>query len=106
MLVLLDENLLHRLRLLVPGHDVRRVDYQGWKSLSNGELLKVAEDAGFDVMVTADQGILHQQKFTGRRIALVVLSTNEVEIIVANSARIVAAINATKVGGFIAVDIG
>ena len=53
MLVLLDENLPHRLRLLVPGHDVRTVDYQGWKSLSNGELLKVAEDAGFDAPLTS-----------------------------------------------------
>lgn len=85
---------------------MRTVDYQGWKSLSNGELLKVAEDAGFDVMVTADQGILHQQKLTGRKIALVVLSTNEVEIVVANTERIVAAINAARAGGFIAIDIG
>jgi hypothetical protein len=30
VLVLLDENLPHRLRLLIPGHDVRTVDFQGW----------------------------------------------------------------------------
>lgn len=61
MLVLLDENLPHRLRLLIPGHDVRTVDYQGWKSLSNGELLQAAEDAGFSVMVKADKGMHYQQ---------------------------------------------
>jgi hypothetical protein len=47
VLVLPDENLPHRLRLLIPGHDVRTVDYQGWKSLSNGALLKAAEGAHF-----------------------------------------------------------
>ncbi len=106
MLVLLDENLPHGLRVLIPGHYVRTVEYQGWKSLSNGALLKAAEDVGFNVIVTADQGIRHQQNLTARKISIDVLSTNEREIVVAHSARIVAAINAVKVGGFVAVDIG
>lgn len=61
MLILLDENLPHRLRLLLPGHDVRTTAYQGWSGLSNGALLKAAEDAGFDAIITADQGIRYQQ---------------------------------------------
>ncbi len=75
MLVLLDENLPHGLRLLIPEHDARTVAYQGWKSLSNGDLISAAEDAVFDVMITADQGIPHQQNLTKRRIAIVVLSS-------------------------------
>jgi hypothetical protein len=76
MLVLLDENLPHRLRHLITGHDVRTVAYQGWKALTNGALLKAAEDSGFDVMVTADQGIRYQQNMQGRKIAIVILSSN------------------------------
>lgn len=106
MLVLLDENLPHGLRLLIFGHDVRTVDYQGWKSLSNGELLKAAEDTGFDVLVTADQGISYQQNLTRRKIAIVVLSTPEREIVVAQAAQITAAINAAQPGGFVFLDIG
>ena len=106
ILVLLDENLPHRLRLLIPGHDVRTVDYQGWKSLSNGALLQAAEDSGFNVMVTADQGMNYQQNLTGNNIALVVLSTPRREIVVARAAQIVAAINAATPGSFTAVDIG
>lgn len=89
-----------------PGHDVRTVDYQGWKSLSNGELLKAAEDAGFHVMVTADNGIRYQQNFAERKFAIVVLSTPERDNVVAHAAEIVSAIDAAAPGGFVTVDIG
>jgi hypothetical protein len=39
--------------------------------LENGELLKVAEASGFDVMVTSDQNIRYQQNLMGRKLALV-----------------------------------
>ena len=44
--------------------------------VENGELLKAGEAAGFDVMVTSDQNIVHQQNLTRRRLALVVLGSN------------------------------
>ena len=42
--------------------------------LSNGALLKVAEDAGFEAILTADQGIRYQQNRKHSRVALIVLS--------------------------------
>jgi hypothetical protein len=106
VLVLLDENPPHRLRTLIRGHDVRTVNYQGWKSLSNGALLQAAEDAGFDVVVTADQGIQYQQNIQGRKIAIVILSSNERAVVVARAAEIAAAIEAAVPGGFMTIDIG
>ncbi len=106
MLVLLDENLPHSVRLLLPGHDVRTVDFQGWKSLSNGELLRAAEESGFDVMVTADQGIQYQQNPQRRNIALVIVSSNERDLVAAHADQILAAINTAQHGGIIFVDIG
>jgi hypothetical protein len=48
-----------------------------WPSrLENGELLKAAETALFDVLVTSDQSIVHQQNPKGRKLALVVLGSN------------------------------
>ena len=41
--------------------------------LTNGELLKAAEEAGFDVLLTTDKNLLYQQDLTGRKIAIVVL---------------------------------
>ncbi|HXP84399.1 MAG TPA: hypothetical protein VN841_06745 [Bryobacteraceae bacterium] len=84
MLILLDENLPHKLRRLLAGHDVRSAAYQGWAGLSNGALLKAAEDASFDAILTADQGIRYQQNRRNFRVALIVLSDNDESVITAN----------------------
>jgi hypothetical protein len=55
--VLLDENLPHLLRNNLGDHDVFTVRYKGWAGLKNGELLKTAEDDGFEVFITGDQTI-------------------------------------------------
>ena len=106
MRILLDENLPHKLRLLLPGHDVRTTTYQGWAGLSNGELLKASEDAGFDVILTADQGIRYQQNRTNTRVALVVLCDNDGSVIGANVAAILAAIDMARPGALLCVDLG
>jgi hypothetical protein len=74
MRVLLDEDLPHRLRLLIPDHDVITVSYAGWKGLKNGVLLRTAESAAFEVFVTGDQNLPEQQTMNGRKIGVVVLS--------------------------------
>src|SRR5580692_7268831 len=74
MKVLLDENLPHELRsLLMPTHDVFTVSYLGWSALENGELLAKAASEHFDVMVTKDQGIEHEQNLVNLPVAVVVL---------------------------------
>jgi hypothetical protein len=42
--------------------------------LKNGVLLRVAEEAGFDLLVTADKNIQYQQNLEGHKIAIIVLS--------------------------------
>ncbi len=106
MLVLLDENFPQKLRLLLSGHDVRTTTYQGWAGLTNGLLLKAAEDVGFDVFVTADQGIRYQQNRKGSSLALIVLSSNERNLVAASAGEISKAINSTQPGNNIFVDIG
>ncbi len=75
MRVLLDENLPHALKRLLPGHNVSTVQEQGWAGMQNGELLAAAEPL-FDVLLTADKNLRYQQNFAGRRIAIVELHTN------------------------------
>jgi hypothetical protein len=41
--------------------------------LKNGELLKIAEEAGYDVFVTTDTNLKYQQNLSNRRLAIVVL---------------------------------
>ena len=57
MRILLDENLPHGLRTLLPDHEVWTVDYAGWKGLRNGELLSTAAAAGVEVLLTVDTGL-------------------------------------------------
>jgi len=106
MRILLDENMPHRLRALLSGHDVRTTAYQGWAGLTNGILLKVADEAGFQAMITADQGIRYQQKRTNYRLALIVLSTNKEALILANIDAIQEALRAAGVGALVFVDLG
>ena len=44
--------------------------------IRNGYLLAMAEAEGFDLMVTCDQNLSCQQNFRNRNLALVILSTN------------------------------
>jgi hypothetical protein len=106
MRVLLDENLPQKLRLYLPPHQVFTTAYQGWAGLSNGALVDAAEGQGFDVLVTADQGLNYQQNLIGRKISLVVLSTNKNSLVLANVAKILGAIAASAPGRFSFVDIG
>jgi hypothetical protein len=80
--------------------------YQGWSGLKNGALLTAAEDAGFDLFITADQEIRYQQNLTGRKIAVLVLSTNNWSVIKEQVAEISDVIEAVTPGGFLFLDIG
>jgi len=73
MLVLFDHGTPSGIAASLSGHDVVEARERGWDRISNGQLLSVAEDAGFDLLLTTDKGIRYQQNLTGRKIALVVL---------------------------------
>jgi predicted nuclease of predicted toxin-antitoxin system len=70
--VLLDHNIDWRLKRLLPGHEVRSARDMGWEGLTNGQLLSQAE-LQFDVILTVDRNIKHQQNLAGRQISIVVL---------------------------------
>jgi len=76
--VLLDENLDHALRKFLQPHEVVTVTYMGWAGLKNGELLRIAEENGIDVLLTGDQALASEQNLTGRRLAVVAISAIQV----------------------------
>ena len=75
MKVLFDHGTPAPLRRHLPGHTVDRSAENGWDRLENGELIQKAEEEGYDVIVTTDQGMRHQQNLSDRRISIVVLLT-------------------------------
>jgi hypothetical protein len=76
MRVLFDQGIPLPLRPYLVGHSVRTAAQQGWATLGNGDLLKVAEEADFDVFLTTDKNIRYQQNLSGRKIAIVVLGSS------------------------------
>ncbi|MBX3000811.1 MAG: DUF5615 family PIN-like protein [Caldilineaceae bacterium] len=74
MRVLLDENLDQRLtRSFDEDFTVVSVEEYGWKSIKNGQLLRLAE-IEFDAFVTMDKGIEHQQNWRRLDLAIVIIS--------------------------------
>jgi hypothetical protein len=63
--------------------------------------------AGFGLFITADQEISHQQNLTGRKIAVLVLSTNNNRSVIKEQvAEISVAIDAATPGSFVFLNIG
>jgi hypothetical protein len=58
--------------------------WAGFKGKKNSELIQAAELAGYDVLLTVDQGVPHQQNLAGRRLSIIVVlsSTNQIEDLV------------------------
>jgi hypothetical protein len=77
MKLLLDENLPHPLRHHLRGHEVFTVHYLGWLSVSNGRLLQLAADAGFDALVTLDSGVPYQQNLATLPVGVVILTAEQ-----------------------------
>ena len=65
----------------------------------------MAEQAGFDVFVTADKNMRYQQNLKGRTIAIVVLSTPQWPVVRLHLGRIAAAVNAAMPGSYVEVEI-
>ena len=106
MKVLLDQNVLRPLAKLLAGHEVTRAAQLGWAELKNGMLLIAAENAGFDVLLSGDKTIPHEQNMTDRKIALVCMSDNHWPIVKDYVPAILQAIEQVAPGEVLAVDCG
>ena|ERR1043165_8808763 len=80
MRILLDECLPKKLKLELADHFVQTVPEAGWSGKQNGELLRLAEK-DFDVLLTNDQNMEHQQHLKQFDLAYVVLvaMTNDID---------------------------
>ena len=100
MRVLLDEQLPRQLVRELTGHEVRTVQQQGWAGMQNGELLRRATEAGFDIFVTGDQNLEYQQNLARSPLRVVVLAapTNALEDLLPLVPRLLAALLDTRGG--------
>ena len=75
MKILFDQGTPAPLRRFLSNHSVQTAYEKGWSTLQNGDLIQAAENDGFEVFVTTDRNLKYQQNFTGRKIAIVVLTS-------------------------------
>jgi predicted nuclease of predicted toxin-antitoxin system len=98
--ILLDECLPIDFRHSFPSHEAHTAEWAGLKGRKNGDLLRSAEAAGYDVLLTVDQGIPHQQPPAGRRISIILIRarTNQLEDLLPLVDAILGALEAAEPG--------
>ena len=106
MRILFDKNVPVPARRFLRRHEVHTIPEMQWPDrLKNGELLKKAEDSGFNVMVTSDQNIRYQQNLTGRKLALVVLGSNIWPIVRTHGDTISATVDGAMAGSYTFIEM-
>jgi predicted nuclease of predicted toxin-antitoxin system len=108
MRILIDECLPHRVKFLFAeaGHDCQTAREAGFSGKENGELLAAA-DKKFDVLLTIDKNIRHQQSLTGRKIAVLIIRavSNDLEDIRPHVPDALSALRTIQPGQFVEVGI-
>lgn len=102
MNILLDECTPRIVKKRLPHFAIRTVQEMGWAGIKNGALLKLAE-AQFEVFITTDKNLRYQQNLAKRKLAVILLPTNQVPIIAALIPEIEAALNEIQIGEFIEI---
>lgn len=105
MRILFDKSAPYGRARYLEGHAIATAEERGWGRLENGDLLSAAEEAGFEVFLTADKNLRYQQNLSGRKIALVVLGNSPWHLVRLHITGIVAAINAATAGSYVEVEI-
>jgi len=105
MRILFDQGVPRGLTASLGGHDVTEARKLKWERISNGALLKLAEEAGFNLLLTTDKNVRYQQNLADRKISIVVLGQSPWWLVREHLDAIVAAVNAAAPGSYAEVEI-
>ncbi|MEA5479095.1 hypothetical protein VB774_15850 [Pseudanabaena galeata UHCC 0370] len=105
MRILFDQGTPVPLRQYLTEHVVTTAYEEGWSNLSNGDLLKSAEDKGYQILVTTDRNLRYQQNLSDRQIAIVVLLSTSWPKIRMQTDKVCGVINVVKLGDYVEISI-
>jgi hypothetical protein len=106
MLILFDHGTPRGLVRAFSDHTVITAQARGWDRLTNGALLKAAQEAAVDLLLTTDRQIQYQQNLAGQKIAIIVLTgTTKWSRVRMHVERIAAAVSAALPGSYTEVRI-
>jgi hypothetical protein len=102
--ILPDESAPRLIKTSLSQFSIRTVQELGWTGMKNGDLLAAAEGQ-FDVFITADRSLRHQQSLAGRRLAVLVLPSHQVPIVMGLIPTIEQALTAVQPGTFTEISL-
>ena len=100
MRILFDQGTPVPLRRFLTGHDVATAYERGWSAVTNGDLIRLAEQEGFELLITTDTNLRVQQNLQGRSLTILVLTTTSWPRIRLATGSIVAAIKGVEPGSY------
>jgi len=107
MRILIDECLPKQLKGWLAGkHDAVTVQELGWANIKNGKLLRSANEAGFEVFVTADKNMYYQQNFAGLQISAVVIPSNRKLLVQKSVLALLQSLEHIQPGQKVVMDLG
>lgn len=107
MRILIDECLPRQLKGWLAGKcDAVTVQEMGWTNVKNGKLLRLANEAEFDVFVTADKNMYYQQNFAGLQISAVVIPSNRKLLVQKSISAFLQSLEHIQPGQKVVMDLG
>jgi hypothetical protein len=106
MKILFDQGTPVPLRAHLVDHTVDTVYELGWADFQNSELLRVTEEAGYDLLATTDQNLKYQQNLQGRKLAIFVLLSTSWPRIQPHVQAIIRMIETVQVGDYKEFEVG
>ena len=100
MRILFDQGTPVPLRRSLTGHVIATAYELGWSTVTNGELIRLAEQEDYELLITTDTNLRYQQNLSGRSIAILVLTTTSWPRIRQVTGELQAAVAAIESGGY------
>ena len=98
MRILFDQGVPRGLTASLAGHEVAEARQLSWERVSNGDLLRLTEDAGFNLVLTTDKDLRYQQNLADRKISIVVLGQSPWWLVRQHLDTIIARVNEATTG--------
>lgn len=107
MKILLDECVPRQLRWHLAPHQPKTVSDMGWSGIKNGQLLALAESAGFDLLLTVDTNIPKQQNLQWKTLAILIVRShsNRRKDLIAKLPAVLIALDNIKPGQVLVIEV-
>ncbi len=100
MRILFDQGTPVPLRRSLNGHVVATAYELGWSTVTNGDLIRLADQEGYELLITTDTNLRYQQNLRSRSIPILVLTTTSWPRIRQVTSEIQAAVAAITAGDY------